>query len=172
MWGNPWGFESSPSAPSLPSGIVIVLRSNYFLVTRAGRPISVRGSLWHNGPVGPRTERACHDVALTSGDPARRIRSRARKPAWLKVRAPGGPNYMRLKRLPARVESPHGLRGGALPEHRRVLGGRDRDLHDPRRRVHAELRLLRGAHGRPVWEDREEPERIGRAVGDLGSSTS
>jgi lipoic acid synthetase len=24
------------------------------------------------------------------------------------------------------------------------------------------------AHGRPVWEDREEPERIGRAVADLG----
>jgi lipoic acid synthetase len=24
------------------------------------------------------------------------------------------------------------------------------------------------AHGRPVWEDREEPERIGRAVGELG----
>jgi lipoic acid synthetase len=24
------------------------------------------------------------------------------------------------------------------------------------------------AHGRPVWEDREEPERIGRAVRDLG----
>src|SRR2546426_10134248 len=23
-------------------------------------------------------------------------------------------------------------------------------------------------HGKPVWEDREEPERIGRAVGDLG----
>src|SRR6266404_4443329 len=24
------------------------------------------------------------------------------------------------------------------------------------------------AHGKPVWEDREEPERIGRATGDLG----
>ena len=24
------------------------------------------------------------------------------------------------------------------------------------------------AHGRPVWEDREEPERVGRAVGELG----
>jgi lipoic acid synthetase len=23
-------------------------------------------------------------------------------------------------------------------------------------------------HGRPVWEDREEPERVGRAVGELG----
>jgi len=24
------------------------------------------------------------------------------------------------------------------------------------------------AHGKPIWEDREEPERIGRAAGDLG----
>src|SRR5438046_9690496 len=24
------------------------------------------------------------------------------------------------------------------------------------------------AHGRPTWEDREEPERLGRAVGELG----
>jgi lipoic acid synthetase len=24
------------------------------------------------------------------------------------------------------------------------------------------------AHGRPVWEDREEPQRVGRAVGELG----
>ena len=24
------------------------------------------------------------------------------------------------------------------------------------------------AHGKPVWEDREEPERVGRAVGELG----
>jgi lipoic acid synthetase len=24
------------------------------------------------------------------------------------------------------------------------------------------------SHGRPVWEDREEPERVGRAVGELG----
>src|SRR5262249_51125059 len=23
-------------------------------------------------------------------------------------------------------------------------------------------------HGRPVWEDREEPERVGRAIGELG----
>ena len=42
----------------------------------------------------------------------------------------------------------HGLRGGELPEHRRVLGARHRDLHDPRRRLHAPLRLLQRQVGR------------------------
>ena len=43
----------------------------------------------------------------------------------------------------ARAEPQHGLRGGALPEHRGVLGPAHRDGHDPRRRVHPGLRLLR-----------------------------
>ena len=67
-----------------------------------------------------------------------------RKPSWLKVKAPGGPNYLRLKQLMRGAGPPHGVRGGALPERRRVLGARHRDVHDPRRRLHAELRLLRG----------------------------
>src|SRR6185436_15689021 len=33
----------------------------------------------------------------------------------------------------ARAEPPHGVRGGAVPEHRRVLAPRDGDVHDPRR---------------------------------------
>src|SRR5258706_279924 len=35
------------------------------------------------------------------------------------------------------------MRGSTLPEHRRVLGAQGRDLHDPGRRLHAQLRLLR-----------------------------
>ena len=90
-----------------------------------------------------------------------------RKPAWLKVRAPGGPNYLRLRRLM-----------------------RDRNLHTVCEEAHcpnigecwedatATFMILGDvctrncgycavAHGRPLWEDREEPERIGRAVADL-----
>ena len=90
-----------------------------------------------------------------------------RKPAWLKVRAPGGANYIRLKRLL-----------------------RDANLHTVCEEAHcpnigecwedgtATFMILGDvctrhcgycavAHGRPVWEDREEPERIGRAVADL-----
>jgi lipoic acid synthetase len=90
-----------------------------------------------------------------------------RKPAWLKVRAPGGPNYMRLRRLM-----------------------RERNLHSVCEEAHcpnigecwedatATFMILGDvctrncgycavAHGTPVWEDREEPARIGRAVAEL-----
>jgi lipoyl synthase len=92
----------------------------------------------------------------------------ARKPAWLKVRAPGGPHYLRLRRLM-----------------------RDLNLHTVCEEAHcpnigecweeatATFMILGDvctrhcgycavAHGRPVWEDREEPEHIGRAVAELG----
>jgi lipoic acid synthetase len=91
-----------------------------------------------------------------------------RKPAWLKVRAPGGDNYIRLRRLM-----------------------RDLNLHTVCEEAHcpnigecwqdatATFMILGDvctrncgycavAHGTPVWEDREEPEHIGRAVAELG----
>ena len=40
----------------------------------------------------------------------------------------------------------HGLRGGGLPEYRRVLVEEARDLHDHGRHLHAGLRLLQCAH--------------------------
>ena len=90
-----------------------------------------------------------------------------RKPAWLKVRAPGGASYVRLKRLL-----------------------RDANLHTVCEEAHcpnigecwadatATFMILGDvctrncgycavAHGRPTWEDREEPERIGRAVAQM-----
>jgi len=96
------------------------------------------------------------------------IEVRERKPPWLKVRAPGGPNYVRLKRLM-----------------------RDANLHSVCEEAHcpnigecwedatATFMILGDvctrncgycaiAHGRPTWEDREEPERVGRAIGELG----
>ena len=67
---------------------------------------------------------------------------RERKPAWFKRPAPGGTAYRELRGM---IES-EGLHtvlpGGGLPQHRRVLGARHRDVHDPRRHVHAPLRLL------------------------------
>jgi lipoic acid synthetase len=91
-----------------------------------------------------------------------------RKPAWLKVRAPGGANYIRLKRLL-----------------------RDANLHTVCEEAHcpnigecwedatATFMILGDvctrncgycavAHGKPTWEDREEPERIGRAAATMG----
>jgi lipoic acid synthetase len=91
-----------------------------------------------------------------------------RKPAWLKVRAPGGPNYMRLKgrlrewNLHTVCEEAHCPNIGECWEEATatfmILG----DV------CTRNCGYCAVTHGRPVWEDREEPERIGRAAGDLG----
>ena len=91
-----------------------------------------------------------------------------RKPAWLKVRAPGGPNYLRLKgrlrewNLHTVCEEAHCPNIGECWEEATatfmILG----DV------CTRNCGYCAVAHGKPVWEDREEPERIGRAVGDLG----
>ncbi|MGH7312545.1 MAG: lipoyl synthase, partial [Candidatus Rokuibacteriota bacterium] len=91
-----------------------------------------------------------------------------RKPAWLKVRAPGGPNYMRLKAL-VRTWNLHTVCEEA---HCPNIGECWEDatatfmiLGDVCTRNCGYCAV---AHGRPVWEDREEPERIGQAVAALG----
>jgi lipoyl synthase len=91
-----------------------------------------------------------------------------RKPAWLKVRAPGGPNYMWLR---------HRLREWNL--HSVCEEARCPNIGECWEDATATFMILGDvctrhcgycaiAHGRPTWEDREEPERIGRAVGELG----
>jgi lipoic acid synthetase len=89
------------------------------------------------------------------------------KPPWLKVRAPGGPKYIRLKGL-MREWNLHSVCEEA---HCPNIGECWEDLT-------ATFMILGDVctrncgycavtHGRPVWEDREEPERVGRAVGEL-----
>jgi lipoic acid synthetase len=91
----------------------------------------------------------------------------APKPAWLKVRAPGGPNYMRLKGL-MREWNLHSVCEEA---HCPNIGECWEDstatfmiLGDTCTRNCGYCAV---SHGKPVWEDREEPERVGRAVGEL-----
>ena len=90
-----------------------------------------------------------------------------RKPAWLKVRAPGGPNYIRLKSL---------MREWNL--HSVCEEARCPNIGECWEDATATFMILGDvctrncgycaiAHGRPAWEDREEPERIGRAVAAL-----
>ena len=72
-----------------------------------------------------------------------------------------GPGARRPQLPPAEVDDrrrqpPHGLRGGQLPQRRRVLGARHGDLHDPRRRLHPALRLLQRPDGQA---DLERPAR-------------
>ena len=66
-----------------------------------------------------------------------------RHPDWIRARLPTGENYQDLKGLDARPGAQHGVRGGPLPQHRRVLGAAHGDGHDPGRHLHARLRLLR-----------------------------
>ena len=90
------------------------------------------------------------------------------KPPWLKVRAPGGPKYLRLKGL-MREWNLHSVCEEA---HCPNIGECWEDLT-------ATFMILGDVctrncgycavtHGRPQWEDREEPQRVGRAVGELG----
>ena len=92
----------------------------------------------------------------------------ARKPPWLKVRAPGGPNYLRLKRL-MRDESLHTVCEEA---HCPNIGECWEDatatfmiLGDVCTRNCGYCAVT---HGRPTWEDRDEPDRVGRAAATLG----
>ncbi|MGH7326415.1 MAG: lipoyl synthase [Candidatus Rokuibacteriota bacterium] len=91
-----------------------------------------------------------------------------RKPPWLKVKAPGGPTYVRLRHLMRDLklhtvcEEAHCPNIGECWEHRAatfmILG----DV------CTRNCGYCAVAHGRPSWEDREEPERIGHAVAALG----
>jgi lipoic acid synthetase len=91
-----------------------------------------------------------------------------RKPPWLKVRAPGGPNYLALKGL-MRAETLHTVceearcpNIGECWEERTatfmILG----DVCTRR------CGFCAVAHGRPAWEDWGEPERVGRTVARMG----
>jgi lipoyl synthase len=90
------------------------------------------------------------------------------KPPWLKVRAPGGVNYIRLKGLMRQWN----LHSVCEEAHCPNIGECWQDLT-------ATFMILGDVctrncgycavtHGRPVWEDREEPERVGVAVRELG----
>ena len=107
------------------------------------------------------------------------VAERPRRPEWMKVRAPSAERQLlRREEADPRREPEHDLRGGALPEHRRVLGPRHRDLPDPRRHLHPRLPLLlralrqaerarRPARAAPARADREAdgPEARRRHLG-------
>ena len=105
------------------------------------------------------------------------VAERPRRPEWMKVRAPSAnSSYFDVKKLLHGAQPEHDLRRGALPEHRRVLGPRHRDLPDPRRHVHARLplllRQLRQAEraGRPARA--AAPRAGGEADGPRSTSSS
>ena len=62
---------------------------------------------------------------------------------WIRVRIPSRQLGRQAQGQAAREPPGHGVRGSQLPEHPRVLQPRHRDLHDPRRGLHAPLLVLR-----------------------------
>jgi lipoic acid synthetase len=91
-----------------------------------------------------------------------------KKPDWIRVRAPGSPGLGGYPRYRAREQSGDGLRGGRLPEYRRVLVEEARLFHDPGRHLHPGLRLLQRAHRPSGAVDHDEPENIANAVAKMG----
>ncbi|HEU4565537.1 MAG TPA: lipoyl synthase [Gemmatimonadaceae bacterium] len=97
----------------------------------------------------------------------RRVELPERKPSWLKVKAPGGPNYLRLKHLMRELElhtvceEAHCPNVGECWEHGTatfmILG-------DVCTRNCAYCAV---AHGRPPKFDAAEPERVARAAAEM-----
>ena len=92
-----------------------------------------------------------------------------RKPSWIRVKAPTHPIYHETRELMREQQAGHGLRGGGLPEHRRVLVAAPRHHDDHGRDLHARLFLLqrRDRHAR----SRSTPTNragSGEAVATLG----
>src|SRR5207244_1813054 len=98
-------------------------------------------AVWHNDLVRVNGITA-HDIR-TSRDPALEPHPGGAQAGVAQGPRPRRPQLHAPQEPAARVEPPLGLRGGALSQHRRMLGGRDRDVHDPGRHLHAKLRLLR-----------------------------
>src|ERR1700740_2096660 len=82
---------------------------------------------------------------------------------------PWGPELHRAEAPHARPIAPYGVRGGALPQHRGVLGAPRGHVHDPGRRLHSKLHLLRGRPpAPPPPPPRGEPVRLATAVERMG----
>jgi lipoyl synthase len=92
----------------------------------------------------------------------------APKPRWLTVRAPGGPSYVRLKGLMRQWN----LHSVCEEAHCPNIGECWEDLTATFMIMGEVCTRNCGycavTHGKPVWEDREEPERVGHAVRALG----
>ena len=123
-------------------------------------------ALWHNDQRRKLLPRMT--LTLPVIQPAALREPQGRKPAWLKVRAPGGPNYIRLQAL-MRARNLHTVceearcpNIGECWEERTatfmILG----DVCTRR------CGFCAVAHGRPEWEDWGEPDRVGCTVAEMG----
>ena len=106
--------------------------------------------------------RRCEGAAAPSGKGAAARHARAAEARLDPGEGAGRAGLRPDARGAARASPRHGVRGGGVPEYRRVLGQAPRHLHADGRYLHARLRLLQCAHGkarrarcrasRPAWQ--------------------
>ena len=130
----------------LPAGLAFARSHRQFRVPESVNVAAPLVQLTRSAPSAPQPA-SCPQAFLAQGQGARRAQLRAHQ----------GPD--------AGARPPHGLRRGPLPQHRRMLGAQGRDLHDPGRRLHPELRLLRGRprHAEGLRSARADPPGRGGA---------
>ena len=91
-----------------------------------------------------------------------------RKPEWIRVKAPGSPQYFATREIVRETRSCNRLRGSELPQYWRMLVAEACNVHADGRYLHARLRVLQCAHGLPEPLDASEPGRVGEAVARMG----
>jgi len=95
-------------------------------------------------------------------------RTPSRKPPWLKVRFPGGPNYARI----ARYHKEQGLnsvcRSAACPNQGECWSQGTATFMILGDHCTRNCRFCNVSHAEPRTVNREEPDRIARAIADLG----
>ena len=93
-------------------------------------------------------------------------------PAQARLDSGQGARLAEVGRDPAIVrenEPRHGVRGGGLPQYRRVLGEEARHFHDHGRHLHPGLRLLQRRDGPAAARSiRTSPRSVAKAVAKLG----
>ena len=87
-----------------------------------------------------------HQAGRRGGRGAAATRAVRASPPGCGHALPTGAAFAAVKGIVRRASAEHGVRGGQVPEHRRVLERRDGDDHVDGRRLHARLPLLRGGH--------------------------
>ncbi len=92
-----------------------------------------------------------------------------RKPPWIRVKAPTSEGYLETREIVREAQLHDRLRGGRLPEHRRVLDQEARHVDDHGRHLHARLRVLQcRAPACLARSMRMSRESVGEAVAKMG----
>ncbi len=127
-----------------PDGVV----DRQDVITTAPRSASLSGSSEATAPgAGGRLRIRLRQAGV---DPDGGLGLAERKPAWLRVPARMGDDFLSLRRTMRDLDLVTVCEEAGCPEHLRMLGRRDRHLHDQRLPLHPGLRVLPSGHPPPA----------------------